>query len=110
MNSPNPVNVFELFHEDMFTSSLFIGMMFTMLIAFPFVLFRLKRGLRAVFVGYSCSHCISFYFLFSCCLPSRMQTLGIYWDILPECHLGLFALTWFFSIVCLVILILKMSK
>ena len=104
------MNVFELYHEDIYTSLLFCGMSLTMLVGFPMIFLRLKKGYRMIFVGHAFFHCISFYFLFSACLPTRMKKLNIYWNIYPEIHLGLFGVTWFLSICCLVGLIYQLTK
>lgn len=104
------MNLFELYHVDIVTSLLFGGMLVVMLISFPLVTRRLKKEHRTVFFGYILFHCSSFYFLFSGCLPTRIQLLGIYWDIPAELHMALFGVTWFLSIGCLVRLIYKLTK
>lgn len=104
------MNLIALYKQDMITSLLFGGMTITMLVGFSLIFSWLKRKYRLLFLGYSFLYCVSFYFLFSAILPTRMQNLKIYWNIASEIHLVLFALTWFISICCLVRLIYNLIK
>ena len=104
------MNLIEFYREDIVTSLLFGGMMFVMLIKFLIIFLRIKKDCRLIYIVYSFFEFISFYFLFSACLPTRMQNLNIYWNVATEIHIGMFAFTWFISIFCLVILIYKLTK
>ena len=101
---------FDLFQKDYVTTLLFGGMLITMLTGFSIMFRCLKKEYRISFAGFGLFHFISFYFLFSATLPSRMILLGIYWDIHPTMHLWLFAVTWFVSICCLGRFVCKLKK